>query len=218
MASTRSPASRTSAVNCWPTSKPRCRRAATRRDDGPVRPRPCRNGPARACSMSPPGYAPGHLQRRVALTLRRLDLHHPHRRDPHHRHRHRTVLLIPDLGHAYLLADDRPGRHGRVKSFRPQWGPAALGRRSPSMVGTRSGARFACQRSAREARVERSSGCAPRSPPQGGWALGDVVPASGPEIGPTCDVTPSLGGFPVGCSVSGPTAPGSDVLNLDTQL
>jgi len=54
-----------------------------------------------------------------------------------------------------------------------------------------------------KSRVERSSGFAPRSPPHGGWALGDVVPAYWAEIGPTCDVTPSVRGFPVEIRLGG---------------
>ena len=54
---------------------------------------------------------PGHLQCRVTVGLRRLDLDHAHGRDLEHRHRNGAVLVVPDLGHADLLADDRLACH-----------------------------------------------------------------------------------------------------------
>ena len=55
--------------------------------------------------------APGDLDCGVALFFRRLDLHDTHRANPDNGHRNGTILVVPDLGHAHLLADDRLGRH-----------------------------------------------------------------------------------------------------------
>ena len=50
---------------------------------------------------------PGDLEGGVAIGLRRLDLDDPQGRDLDGRDRDGPVLLVPDLGHAGLLADDR---------------------------------------------------------------------------------------------------------------
>src|SRR5579875_273021 len=95
----------------------------------------------RLVEAAPAAVAPGDLQGRVALTLGRLDLHDSHWRDAQHRHRDRPVLIVPDLGHADLLADDGLGCHGCcVSSF---------------SSGAVADAPCACQRSARKLRAER---------------------------------------------------------------
>src|SRR5437016_9173478 len=58
------------------------------------------------------------LQRGVAVTLGRLDLDDPGGRDLDDGDRDGAVLVVPDLRHADLLADDRLGCHLRA-FFRP---------------------------------------------------------------------------------------------------
>ena len=122
MASTRSPGSMTSAVSCWPTSKPLASsmRSSTR----------CRPGSTPAAAKWPcsglvrvrgPAHAPGDLQGGVALALGRLHLHHPHGRDLQHRHRDGAVAARPRPGSC------RPSRR------RSPWSPR-LGGVLPSSV------------------------------------------------------------------------------------
>ena len=154
MASTRSPALIRSAVSCWPTSYPLASssRSSTR----------CRPGSTPAalkwpCSglLSEDARWTPHVTCRAEYPSRSggLDLHHPQGRDLEHRHRDGAVVLVPDLGHADLLADDRLGRHGGWGPFRPHAGAAAnAAARLIRFFGAVTGARFACQRSARETR------------------------------------------------------------------
>ena len=58
-----------------------------------------------------PAQSVGDLDGRVAVTLGRLDLHDPHGGDLDQGHGNGAVALVPDLGHADLLADDRLGCH-----------------------------------------------------------------------------------------------------------
>ena len=53
----------------------------------------------------------GHLHRGVPVPIRGLELHDAHRRDPDDGDRDGAVLVVPDLGHADFLADDRFGWH-----------------------------------------------------------------------------------------------------------
>ncbi len=56
-------------------------------------------------------HAPRDLHRGVTLFFGSLYLDDASWADAYHRHRYGPVLVIPDLGHAHLLADDRFGRH-----------------------------------------------------------------------------------------------------------
>src|SRR5690606_13012570 len=58
-----------------------------------------------------------HLERAVAVALRCLDLDHAARADAQDRDRDDPVLVVPDLRHADLLADDRSCRHGGCVSL-----------------------------------------------------------------------------------------------------
>ena len=51
------------------------------------------------------------LDRAVAVTVGRLDLHDTGRDDAQNRYRYQPVLLIPNLRHADFFADDRFGCH-----------------------------------------------------------------------------------------------------------
>src|SRR5205085_5540426 len=69
------------------------------------------------------------LERAVAVVLVGLDLHHPARRHPYEGDRNGTVLVVPDLCHADLLADDRPACHRSAlsaftRTLRTGMGPA----------------------------------------------------------------------------------------------
>ena len=55
--------------------------------------------------------AVGDLEGAVAVGLRGLHLHDPQGRDAHDRDRDDAVLVVPDLGHADLLADKCLGGH-----------------------------------------------------------------------------------------------------------
>src|ERR1700728_4336394 len=55
--------------------------------------------------------APRAVGGRHALFFGRLHLYDASWADANDRHRDRPVLVVPDLGHAHLLADDRFGRH-----------------------------------------------------------------------------------------------------------
>ena len=197
MASTRSPATRTSAVSCWPTSKPLASsiRSSTRWRPG-LHPGGGEVALLGLVQSPGPAHAPGDLEGRVTLVLGGLNPHDPHRRDSEHRDRYGTVLLIPDLGHADLLADDRLGGHGRVKSFRPQWGPAARGGQVTVVKGTGE-----CPLRMPTLRPGIPSGALVRFCPEVPTAerVGARRRRSGLlglEIGPTCDVTPSVRCFP----------------------
>ncbi len=131
---------------------------------------------------------PGDLQGGVALAFGRLHLHHAQRRDLEDRHRDGAVVLVPDLGHADLLADDRLGRHG--------WVPSVLVLERPQRRDT---PRSSAPSPAPGSHANAPPGSPERSVrqvlPRGPYrtrrkALGDVESAYGPEIGPTCDVTP----------------------------
>src|SRR5205807_6752930 len=63
--------------------------------------------------------AVGHLDSRVAVALGRLDLHDPGGGDLDDGDRDGPVLVVPDLGHADLLTDDRLGCHLGRSLFRP---------------------------------------------------------------------------------------------------
>ena len=56
----------------------------------------------------------GDLQGAVAVVLGGADLHHPERLDLKDRDRNHAVLIVPDLCHADLLADDCLGCHVRL--------------------------------------------------------------------------------------------------------
>ena len=170
MASTRSPALMRSAVSCWPTSKPLAssRRSSTRCRPGSdagggevallglVRAAEARRTPQVTCRAEYPSRSGVFTcTTRTGATLSTVT-------------GMARLLLVPDLGHADLLADDRLGRHGGCGPFRPRWLRAArhvAARLRSGSVGAVTGARFACQRSARESRAERSPGSAPRSLP-----------------------------------------------------
>ncbi len=169
-----------------------------------------------------PAHAPGDLQGGVALTLGGLHLHHPHGRDPQHRHRHGTVAARPRPGSC------RPSRRRSPWSPRSMWSPFRPHAGAPAALA--AGHRFGSSAPAPapgshanappgKTRAERSPGCAPRSPPQCRWALGDVDPACRARN------RPDLRRYTMGREACqrdfGPgsrVAAGSDVLDLDLDV
>ena len=161
-----------------------------------------------------PPVAPGHLEGRVALSLRRLDLDHPDRRHAHHRHRYR-----PGSGHPRSVS---------FRLFRPRspWWPLELLRLDSLLVPTQAGVdrycgtaslrlsirfptsssarsadgsgygphRLACRRSARRIPSGALAWCGPRSPPSYRGRSNTSFSHGLARNGPTDDCIPSVPG------------------------
>ena len=169
------------------------RRAGARRGAARAPRRPRRSDPARACSASrragPPRSPAGRSSPRARASS-------PARRARARPCRTVTgmarLLVVPDLGHADLLADDRLGRHGWVPSVLVLERPQRRGTPGSSAPSPAPGSHANAPPGSPERSVRQ---VLPRGPHRTGRkALGDVESAYGPEISPTWDITPLVPG------------------------
>ena len=220
MASTRSPALMRSAVSCWPTSNPL---ASSRRNSTRCRPGSTPAAVKWPCSglFSDEGRRTPQVTWSAEYPSRSAVLTWTTRRGAIFR----TVTGMARLfsSQTWVMPTFSPtiALVATVDGSLPSscWSGRHVAARLVWFFGAVTGARFACQRSARE---DPSGALARFCPEVPTWNAGRRSETSirpyWAEIGPTCDVTPWVQGPARRISPLEPGEAGSDVLDLDLDV